>query len=103
MRRRQASIELKAGESPSNATASLTEPLVLENKAHEIRAAASQGRRRSIMRAAFWRSSASGFMLGSHEASVSCRIAWVALRDVGVRHDLCPCRKGRLEDLFRSP
>jgi len=102
MRRRQASIVLNAGESPSNAPASLPEPPSFERRVLEIRAAASLGRRRSIMRAAFWRSSASGFMLGSHEASVSSLVARVTLRDVGLRHDLCPCGKGRHENLFGS-
>jgi hypothetical protein len=98
MRRRQASIMLKAGESPSNAPASLPDPRFLEI----IRAAASLGRRRSNMRPAFWPCSATGFMLGAHEASVSSPVARVTLRDVGFRHDLCPRGKGRHEDVFRS-
>ena len=97
MRRRQASIVLKAGESPSNAPASLPDPQL-----HEIRAAASLGRRRSIMRPAFWPCSATGFMLGAHEASVSELVARVTLRDVGLRHDLCARGKGRHENVFRS-
>jgi len=102
MRRRQASEVQKAGESPTNAPASLPEPLALENKALENRAAAPRMRRRSIMRPAFWPCSASGFKLGPHEASVSGPVARVTLRDVGLRHDLCPCGKGRHENLFRS-
>src|SRR5690349_12546585 len=99
MRRRQASELREAGESPKNTPASLPDPLALESKALEIRAAASHRRRRSNLRAAFWRCSAAGFMLGSHEASVSCLAARVALRDVGIRHDLRACRERRHEDV----
>ena len=80
----------EAGKGPTNAPASLP-----ASASHRERAAASSGRRRSIMWAAFWPGSAAGFMLGSHEAPVSRLIARLALRACPLRWPRPTCASRR--------
>src|SRR5688572_14139025 len=70
--------------------------------AHLSLAAALAGGRRPILCNGFWLGSATGAMLGSHEA-LAPRFRNVARRVDGVGDDLCARRKGRHQDLFGSP
>ena len=98
MRRKLASGAEIAGKLPKTAPASVLTSRSIDRRA----AAASCGRRRPLLWAAFWPGSAPGFMLQSHEALVPGHSARFAVRGVHrAGDDLCACGEGRHEDVFR--
>jgi hypothetical protein len=99
VRQRLASTVAEAGRYPTFAPAS---PEVSPNPRSLMWAAASFGRRRSLLRSRFWPGSSTGFMLQLHESPITPTCAGLAVpRFDGASDHLHASGKGRHQNLFR--